>query len=174
MRIRITMSFHPIYTRTFGWLRDFAAAMTTTTDDYSPDSSRPTSSSSSSSKTQSDVSAARPATLERTVSAASATSSSVSNSNRADHPLPPLSRTYTPPDENIDIEAALAQKPKPWSIRGQMEANFAREKLRSGVEECKEQKKKEFAAAKEELLSAMEELKQLKIKPPQPRREGGN
>ncbi|KAM6488024.1 hypothetical protein HDV62DRAFT_9837 [Trichoderma sp. SZMC 28011] len=69
------------------------------------------------------------------------------------NPLPPLSREYPKPVNEIDVKEALERQPGRWSIQGQMKANQIRAQHAALRPEDKDQKARDFEAAKRELLA---------------------
>ncbi|KAL9485006.1 hypothetical protein ACSS6W_003795 [Trichoderma asperelloides] len=69
------------------------------------------------------------------------------------NPLPPLLREYPQPAKDIDVEEALERQPGRWSLQGQMKANQKRAQIAASRPDDKEQKTRDFEAAKRELLA---------------------
>ena len=70
------------------------------------------------------------------------------------NPLPPLSRDFPRPVEEIDVKTALERQPGRWTIKGQIEANMRRAQQNMDDEAAKEKRARDFEAAKRELLAS--------------------
>ncbi|KAI8266609.1 hypothetical protein K4K58_009505 [Colletotrichum sp. SAR11_239] len=84
---------------------------------------------------------------------------------KAKNPLPPLSRNFPKPAEDINVAEALARKPGRWTIQGAVAAENAR--IRPVVDEEKEKAKRlqALADAKKNLFAASESLKSISLPP---------
>lgn len=69
------------------------------------------------------------------------------------NPLPPLSREYPKPANDVDVREALERQPGRWSIQGQIKANQMRAQSAALRPDDKERKARDFEAAKRELLA---------------------
>jgi hypothetical protein len=69
------------------------------------------------------------------------------------NPLPPLSREYPLPAKDVDVKEALERQPGRWSIQGQIKANQMRAQSAASRSNDKDQKARDFEAAKRELLA---------------------
>lgn len=70
------------------------------------------------------------------------------------NPLPPLSREFPRPVEEVDVKTALERQPGRWTIKGQIEANMRRAQQATDDEAAKEKRARDFEAAKRELLAS--------------------
>ncbi|KAL7950403.1 hypothetical protein V8C42DRAFT_306382 [Trichoderma barbatum] len=69
------------------------------------------------------------------------------------NPVPPLSREYPKPANDIDVKEALERQPGRWSIQGQIKANQIRAQSAALRPDDRERKARDFEAAKRELLA---------------------
>ncbi|KAK1992919.1 hypothetical protein LX36DRAFT_661983 [Colletotrichum falcatum] len=71
--------------------------------------------------------------------------------------LPPLSREFPKPAEEIDVEEALARKPGRWTVRGALAVERPAQVV--DEEKLKAQRRQALEDAKKELFAASEMLK---------------
>ncbi|KAF9874111.1 hypothetical protein CkaCkLH20_08483 [Colletotrichum karsti] len=85
---------------------------------------------------------------------------------KAANPLPPLSRDFPKPTEEIDVAEALSRKPGRWSIQGTITAKNAR--VFPPVDEEKEKAKRQqnLADVKKSLFAAKDSLKDIPMPAP--------
>lgn len=81
----------------------------------------------------------------------------ITTTHKTKNPLPPLSREYPKPADEIDVEEALARKPGRWSVRGAIAAERPVQVV--DEEKIKAQRRKALEDVKKELFAASETLK---------------
>ncbi|WYZ40570.1 hypothetical protein EsH8_IV_000911 [Colletotrichum jinshuiense] len=77
--------------------------------------------------------------------------------HKAKNPLPPLSREFPKPVEDIDVDEALARKPGRWTLKGALAVERSAPVV--DEEKAKAQRLKALEDAKKELFAASEVLK---------------
>ncbi|KAK5990005.1 hypothetical protein PT974_08268 [Cladobotryum mycophilum] len=74
------------------------------------------------------------------------------------NPLPPLSREFPKPEDEVDVKAALQRQPGRWSIKGQIEAAQRRTNQPSSPVDEKERRSRDLEAAKRQLMAFHETI----------------